>query len=61
LVERVFNQRDVENYFSALISILGYKPSTTQAEGRGSGRSSSAQPTSKRPKIMTGATQARHI
>ena len=34
LVERMFNQRDIENYFSELISILGYKPTKTGAEAR---------------------------
>ena len=34
LVERMFNQRDIENYFSELISILGYKPTKQGAEAR---------------------------
>ena len=30
----MFNQRDIENYFSELISILGYKPTKQGAEAR---------------------------
>ena len=31
---RVYNQRDVENYFSELVSMLGYKPAMRMIEVR---------------------------
>ena len=34
LSERMFNQRDIENYFSELASLAGYKPSQRMVEAR---------------------------